>query len=86
MVEQQTKASRVLREALEVSTLSLSDLAAELGISSSALRRYRLENRIPPADLALRIARALRTRARRLSVLATKLEVLIYHKSGGERE
>jgi transcriptional regulator with XRE-family HTH domain len=86
LVEQQTKASRVLREALEVSTLSLSDLAAELGISSSALRRYRLGNRIPPAAVARQIARALRTRAQRLEVLAARLEVLIHRNTGGAHE
>ena len=70
--------ARVLGEALEVSTLSLSDLAGELEISSSALRRYRLRNRIPTADLARRIARALRHRAQRLNTLANQLDALTH--------
>jgi transcriptional regulator with XRE-family HTH domain len=76
LVDQQARGARLLREALEVSTLSLSDLAAELRISSSALRRYRLGNRSPSAASARRIARALHTRARRLEMLARRLEVL----------
>jgi transcriptional regulator with XRE-family HTH domain len=76
MFDQEARGARLLREALEVSTLSLSDLAAELKISSSAIRRYRLGNRSPSAALARRIARALHTRARRLERLAHQLEVL----------
>ncbi len=76
MSDRPTPLSRTLGEALAISTLSLFDLASELGISSSALRRYRLQNRIPTPELARRIARALRTRARRLDSLADRLEVL----------
>lgn len=76
VTHQSSRLARVLGEALEFSTLSLSELAGELGISSSALRRYRLQNRIPTADLARRIARALRHRAQRLNTLADQLDAL----------
>jgi transcriptional regulator with XRE-family HTH domain len=81
-----TRLTILLSEALAVASLSLSDLAVDLGISSSALRRYRLGNRIPDAALARRISRALHSRARRLESLADRLDSMINSQLGGSDE
>jgi hypothetical protein len=86
MGKQLTPLSRTLGEALEVATLSLSDLAAGLRISSSALRRYRLRNRTPKPGQVRRIASALRSRARRLEVLANRLESFTNAETGEDNE
>jgi transcriptional regulator with XRE-family HTH domain len=59
---------------LGVFQAGLEEVGAKVGLSSSALRRYRLGGRTPDPMTALRLARALRAHARRLDQLARRLE------------
>ena len=65
---------RLVTEALEAAALAVEELAVRAGLSSSALRRYRLGNRKPSADVLRRLARELRSQAKRLERLAHTLE------------
>jgi transcriptional regulator with XRE-family HTH domain len=68
---------RLIGEAIETATPTVEDCAAALGLSSSALRRYRLGDRVPSADLVTRLARLLRRRAAVMVRLATELEATV---------
>ena len=68
------RANRVVAEALEAAALAVEDLAARTGLSSSALRRYRLGDRTPSPDVMRRLARELRLQGKRLERLAHTLE------------
>ena len=64
----------LLARALEALTPTVEDVADELRVSSSALRRYRLGDRTVPADLLRRLGRLMRRRVRRLEDLAARIE------------
>ena len=59
---------------MEAAALAVEELAAKAGLSSSALRRYRLGNRTPSPDVLRRLAEQLRSQAKRLERLAHELE------------
>jgi len=64
----------LIAEVLEVATLAVEKLAASAGLSSSALRRYRLGDRTPSPEVLRRLAQELRSQAKRLERLAHNLE------------
>lgn len=70
---------------LGVFQAGLEEVGAELGLSSSALRRYRLGDRTPDPATALRLARALRAYARRLDRSARRLEHLANKEATNRR-
>jgi len=73
---------RLIAEVLEAAAPSLEDWAAEARLSSSALRRYRLGNRVPSGVVISGLAGQLRRQARRLERLAGILEALSKQKGG----
>jgi transcriptional regulator with XRE-family HTH domain len=68
------RVSRLVADAVEAAALPVEDLAAQTGLSSSALRRYRLGDRTPTADVLRRLAKALSAQGKRLERLAHALE------------
>ena len=60
--------------AIKATSPSLESLAARLGLSSSALRRYRLGNREPSVDTVQSLAVEMRRQASHLLRLAERLE------------
>ena len=64
----------LFQQALQAATPSMETIAERLGLSSSALRRYRLGNREPGPDAAGKLARLLRAQAAVMVRLAQKLE------------
>ena len=72
-----------MAHALEVVTLGVEELAARAGLSSSALRRYRLGDRTPSSEVLRRLATELRRQVKRLERLARNLETEA-RKGGGE--
>jgi hypothetical protein len=72
-----TSLRRLIGKALEVATPTVEECAAELRLSSSALRRYRLGDRTPPNSLVCRLAGLLRRRAGVMVRLAGELETTI---------
>jgi transcriptional regulator with XRE-family HTH domain len=72
-----TALRHLIGKALEKATPSVEEVAAELRLSSSALRRYRLGNRTPPAALVRHLAGLLRRRAAVMVRLATELEATV---------
>ncbi len=69
-----TTLRRLIARGLEAVTPTVEDIAKQLALSSSALRRYRLGNRTPPAKLVRSLARLLRARATQLERLAARLD------------
>lgn len=63
-----------ISEALTAAAPGLEELARRLGLSSSALRRYRLGDRTPSSDVLARVAIVLREQAKDLLRLAKELE------------
>ncbi len=72
----------LVRRAMATATPSMETLAASLGLSTSALRRYRLGNREPSREVIARLAKGLRGQARRLEALARILEGVVQHQGG----
>jgi transcriptional regulator with XRE-family HTH domain len=72
-----TALRRLIGKALEAATPTVEECAAELGLSSSALRRYRLGDRTPTTTLVKRLAGLLRRRAAVMVRLATELEATV---------
>jgi len=68
------RANRLVAEALEAAALAVEELASRTGLSSSALRRYRLGDRTPSPDVLRRLAKELRRQGKRLARLAHTLE------------
>lgn len=64
----------LIARALNAVAPAVEDIAKQLALSSSALRRYRLGNRTPPAKLVRSLARLLRARAEELERLAAQLD------------
>ena len=77
------RVNRLVADALEAATVAVEELATRAGLSSSALRRYRLGDRTPSSDVLRRLAGELRRQARQLQRLAHKLEAEA--KKGGMR-
>jgi transcriptional regulator with XRE-family HTH domain len=77
------RVNRLVADAMEAATLAVEELATRAGLSSSALRRYRLGDRTPSSDVLRRLAGELRHQARQLQRLAHKLEAEA--KKGGKR-
>ena len=65
---------RLIVKALRIATPTVEECAEELGLSTSALRRYRLGNRQPSPTLAHQMAALLRRRAAAMVRLADQLE------------
>lgn len=63
-----------ISEALTAAAPGLEELARRLGLSSSALRRYRLGDRRPSSDVLTHVAFVLREQAKDLLRLAKELE------------
>jgi hypothetical protein len=72
-----TALRRLIAKALKVGTPTIEGYARDLGLSTSALRRYRLGNRTPPAALASRLARLLRQRAAVMVRHAAELDAIL---------
>ncbi len=68
------RVNRLVGEALDAAALAVEELAKRVGISSSALRYYRLGDRTPSPGVLRRLARELRGQAKRLERLARALE------------
>ena len=68
------RVNRLVADALEVVTLGVEELAARAGLSSSALRRYRLGDRTPSSEVLRRLATELRRQVKRLERLARNLD------------
>jgi transcriptional regulator with XRE-family HTH domain len=68
------RANRLVADAVEAAALAVEELAARAGLSSSALRRYRLGDRTPSPEVLRRLAEELRSQAKRLERLAQNLE------------
>ncbi len=68
------RANRLVGDALATAALAVEELATNAGLSSSALRRYRLGDRTPSPDVLRRLAEELRSQAKRLERLAHNLE------------
>ena len=65
---------QLVARALRTASPSLESLAESVGLSTSALRRYRLGDRTPSPAVVHRLAGALRRQAQRLTRLADMLE------------
>ena len=63
-----------IAEALTAAAPGLEELARRLGLSSSALRRYRLGDRRPSSGVLAQVAIVLREQAKDLLRLAKELE------------
>ena len=68
------RVSRLIAQTLAAAALSMEELAGRTGLSSSALRRYRLGDRTPSPHVLRRLAKELRQQGRRLERLAHELE------------
>jgi len=64
----------MVSNAIQASSLSLSELAKSAGISPYTLRSYREERRTPSPDVLRKLARALRKHAGGLSSIADRLD------------
>ena len=64
----------MVTEAIEAAALAVEELAVRAGLSSSALRRYRLGDRTPSPDVLRRLAEELRSQAKRLERVAQNLQ------------
>ena len=64
----------MVAQALQAAALAVEELASNTGLSSSALRRYRLGNRTPSPEVLRRLAKELRRQGKRLERLAHTLE------------
>ena len=76
------RVNRLVADALEAATIAVEEFATRAGLSSSALRRYRLGDRTPSSEVLRRLAEELRQQARRLQRLAHNLEAEA--KKGGK--
>ncbi len=68
------RVNRLVGDALANAALAVEELAAKAGLSSSALRRYRLGDRTPSPEVLHRLGEELRSQAKRLERLAQNLE------------
>lgn len=75
--------NRLVIDAIRAASPSVESLAERLGLSTSALRRYRLGNREPSSETVQRLATELRRQSADLVELAERLEHTT--KQGGKR-
>jgi transcriptional regulator with XRE-family HTH domain len=68
------RANRLVADAVKAAAWPVEELADRAGVSSSALRRYRLGDRTPSPEVLRRLAAELRSQAKRLERLAHNLE------------
>ena len=68
------RVNRLVAAAVQAAALAVEELASNTGLSSSALRRYRLGNRTPSPEVLRRLAKELRRQGKRLERLAHTLE------------
>lgn len=71
-----TRLRQMLAKVLDFAAPSLREIAAQAGISYSAIRQYRKAKRTPPASVIKRLAKVLRDRGGKLGKLASELERL----------
>lgn len=64
----------LFQRAVQAATPTVETIALQLRVSSSALRRYRLGNRVPRPEIAGKLARLLRAQAQVMVRLAGQLE------------
>ncbi len=64
----------LFRTSVSAAALTLAELAARLGVSVSAVCRYRDGSRAVPKEVLARLAEVLREQARELEELANALE------------
>ena len=74
------RAHRLFIEGLQAATPSVEMIAARLGLSTSALRRYRLGNRTPSPRVLRRFAHVLKAQARGLERFAHQLDKETIHQ------
>lgn len=68
--------------ALRAASPPLTELAKGLGITTSALRRWRLGNRSVPPEVAAKLAKLLRRQARHLERIAAELDEFTRSRGG----
>ena len=78
------KTRRALDSAISSANLTVKSMASALGVSQSALRRYRRGSRPVPAKLLKAVAALLRYQAERLTLKATMLDSIV--TDSAERE
>jgi transcriptional regulator with XRE-family HTH domain len=66
--------NRLVADALVAAAVAMEDLARRAGMSSSALRRYRLGDRTPSSRVLQRLGGTLREQAEQLQKVADQLE------------
>lgn len=66
----------MLAQVLDYAAPTLREVAAQAGISYSAIRQYRKGKRTPPPAVIKRLAAVLRSRGGKLRTLAVQLERL----------
>jgi transcriptional regulator with XRE-family HTH domain len=75
-----SRARQLFIDALRTATPSVEMIAARLGLSTSALRRYRLGNRTPSPGVLRRFAQVLKAQARALEKFAHQLDEEAIHQ------
>jgi transcriptional regulator with XRE-family HTH domain len=78
------KARRALDASIRSANLTVKSIASALGVSQSALRRYRRGSRPVPPKLLKAVAALLRYQAERLSLKATVLDSIAAQQSKRE--
>jgi transcriptional regulator with XRE-family HTH domain len=73
-------------QALRLASPSVEQLAARLGVSTSAVRRWRLGNRNVPPAAAAKLAKVLRRQARGLERVAAELDRITDSEGGTDAE
>jgi transcriptional regulator with XRE-family HTH domain len=73
----------IVAQALRTASPAMEDIARSVGLTSAALRQYRLGARTPSSDVIQRLARTLRTQAGRLLAIARRLE-RVHSSRGGD--
>jgi transcriptional regulator with XRE-family HTH domain len=76
---------RLIASALRAAAPTMEELARRIGLTSAALRQYRLGLRTPSPEVTGRLARVLREQASRLVAIARRLEGS-HHTRGGDND
>ncbi len=72
--------------ALRLATPSIEQIAAGLGVSTSAVRRWRLGNRNVSPEVAAKLAKLLRRQARNLEGVAAELDRFTESEGGSDAQ
>jgi transcriptional regulator with XRE-family HTH domain len=75
----------VLVKVLDAAVPSLKELAAEAGISYSAIRSYRFGHRVPSEKVLRALVAALRKHSKRVAKLAAELERAAHQPTKGRK-